>query len=230
MTPEWVLDASNWKRLAGFARIVPDGDVLPLRAKYRGNCWQIGVNYVHASSDDPKDGLWYAWPDLVASVLLTGKVPRDRGGLSNRADRQSQRLEEVSFRGQVPIDPRSQDFFKPVIEERARLAGAPISATPSAIGCRRSLKTLGTATSYGNFRPDGSPRERQGSRAHVLRHRSGTVSVQGASIPKHRANTASRRWLHSLPAVAICCSHSWRDWSPIAVGRTRWKTPTPWRL
>ena len=24
----------------------------------------------------PNDGLWYAWPDLVASVLLTGKVPR----------------------------------------------------------------------------------------------------------------------------------------------------------
>ena len=76
MTPEWVLDASNWKRLAGFARIVPDGDVLPLRAKYGGNSWQIGVNYVHASSDDPNEGLWYAWPDLVASVLLTGKIPR----------------------------------------------------------------------------------------------------------------------------------------------------------
>ena len=76
VTPEWVLDPANWKRLAGFARIIPDGDVLPLRAKYSGNSWQIGVNYVHASSDDPEDGLWYAWPDLVASVLLTGKVPR----------------------------------------------------------------------------------------------------------------------------------------------------------
>ncbi len=71
-----MLDPANWKRLAGFARIIPDGDVLPLRAKYGGNDWQIGVNYVHASSDDPNDGLWYAWPDLVASVLLTGKVPR----------------------------------------------------------------------------------------------------------------------------------------------------------
>ena len=54
VTPEWVLDPANWKRLAGFARIIPDGDVLPLRAKYRGNSWQIGINYVHASSDDPK--------------------------------------------------------------------------------------------------------------------------------------------------------------------------------
>jgi hypothetical protein len=42
--PGWLLDQSHWKRLAGFARIIPDGDVLPLRAKYGGNDWQIGIN------------------------------------------------------------------------------------------------------------------------------------------------------------------------------------------
>ena len=76
VTPEWVLDPANWKRLAGYARIVPDGDVVPLRAKYGGNDWQIGVNYVMRRTDDPDDALWYSWPDLVASVLLTGKQPR----------------------------------------------------------------------------------------------------------------------------------------------------------
>ncbi len=76
VTPDWVLDPANWKRLAGYARIIPDGDILPLRAKYGGNDWQIGVNYAHASTDDPDDALWYSWPDLVASVLLTGKQPR----------------------------------------------------------------------------------------------------------------------------------------------------------
>jgi hypothetical protein len=34
VSPEWVLEQSNWKRLTGFARVIPDGDVLPLRAKY----------------------------------------------------------------------------------------------------------------------------------------------------------------------------------------------------
>jgi hypothetical protein len=151
VTPEWVLDASNWKRLAGFARIIPDGDVLPLRAKYRGNSWQIGVNYVHASSDDPKDGLWYAWPDLVASVLLTGKVPRIVEAFRLAPIGKAKGLKKLIFRGQVPIDPRSQDFFQAVIEERARLAARTDLSDTERDRLRRSLKTLGSATSYGIF-------------------------------------------------------------------------------
>ena len=99
MTPEWVLDASNWKRLAGFARIVPDGDVLPLRAKYGGNSGRIGVNYVHASSDDPNEGLWYAWPDLVASVLLTGKIPRIVEAFRFAPVGKAKGLKKLAFRG-----------------------------------------------------------------------------------------------------------------------------------
>ena len=151
VTREWVLDASIWKRLAGFARIVPDGDVLPLRAKYRGNSWQIGVNYVHASSDDPKDGLWYAWPDLVASVLLTGKVPRIVEAFRLAPIGKAKGLKKLAFRGQVPIGPRSQDFFQAVIEERARLAARANLSDTERDRLRRSLKTLGSATSYGIF-------------------------------------------------------------------------------
>ena len=151
VTPDWVLDASNWKRLAGFARIVPYGDVLPLRAKYRGNSWQIGVNYVHASSDDPNDGLWYAWPDLVASVLLTGKVPQIVEAIRITPVGKAKGLKKLAFRGQVPINPRSQDFFKAVIEERARLAARTDLSEAERDRLRRSLKTLGSATSYGIF-------------------------------------------------------------------------------
>jgi hypothetical protein len=151
VTPEWVLDASNWKYLAGFARIVPDGNVLPLRAKYRGNSWQIGVNYVHASSGDPKDGLWYAWPDLAASVLLTGKVPRIVEAFRLAPIGKAKGLKQLAFRGQVPIDPRSQDFFQAVIEERARLAARTDLSETERDRLRRSLKTLGSATSYGIF-------------------------------------------------------------------------------
>lgn len=151
VTPEWVLDPANWKRLTGFARIVPDGDVLPLRAKYRGNSWQIGVNYVHASSDDPTDGLWYAWPDLVASVLLTGKVPRIAEAFRLAPIGEAKDLKKLAFRGQVPIDPRSQDFFQAVIEERARIAARTDLSEVERDRLRRSLKTLGSATSYGIF-------------------------------------------------------------------------------
>jgi len=180
VTPEWLLDASNWKRLAGFARIVPDGDVLPLRAKYRGNSWQIGVNYVHASSDDPEDRLWYAWPDLVASMLL---MARSRG--SWRPFRivpigKAKGLKTLAFRGQVPIGPRSQDFFQAVIEEASATRGSHRSQRHRArSAAAASLKTLGSADDYGHLRADGIARRATGSRAYVLRPSIDALPLQG---------------------------------------------------
>jgi hypothetical protein len=60
-------------------------------------------------------------------------------------------LKKLAFRGQVSIDPRSQDFFKAVIEERARLAARTDLSDTERDRLRRSLKTLGSATSYGIF-------------------------------------------------------------------------------
>ena len=151
VTPDWVLDPANWKRLAGFARVIPDGDVLPLRAKYGGNDWQIGVNYVHAGSDDPDDALWYSLPDLVASVLLTGKQPRITDAFKIEPVGTIGGLQPIEFRSQVRIDPRTQDFFKIVIEERNRLAQRSDLSEAEAGRLKRSLKTFGSATSYGIF-------------------------------------------------------------------------------
>ena len=149
VNPEWVLDQRNWKRLTGFARVIPDGDVLPVRAKYSGNAWQIGVNYLHASSDDTKEGLWYAWPDIVASVLLTGKQPHIVEAFKIGPIGETEGLTPIRFRGQVPIDPRRQDFFKAVIEERNRLGKRGDLSERERDRLKRSLKTFGSATSYG---------------------------------------------------------------------------------
>ena len=151
VSPDWLLDQANWKRLVGFAQIIPDGDALPLRAKYGGNDWQIGVNYVHARSDDPNDALWYSWPDLVASVLLTGKQPRIVEAFKIEPVGKAEALKPVEFRGQVRIDPRAQDFFKTVIEERNRLAARTELSDTERDRLKRSLKTFGSATSYGIF-------------------------------------------------------------------------------
>jgi hypothetical protein len=58
--------------------VVPDGDVLPTRAKYshESNDYQVGLNHLHAVADNPEDGLWFALPDVAASVLLTGRMPK----------------------------------------------------------------------------------------------------------------------------------------------------------
>ncbi|MGA8474035.1 MAG: hypothetical protein WB681_03115 [Candidatus Cybelea sp.] len=149
VTPDWVLDPGNWKRLTGYARIIPDGDIVPLRAKYGGNDWQIGVNYAHLSTDDAEDALWYSWPDLVASVLLTGKQPRITEAFKMEPIGTMVGLTPVTFRGQVPIDPRTQDFFKVVIEERMRLPKRKNMTDAERDRLKRSLKTFGSATSYG---------------------------------------------------------------------------------
>ena len=59
-------------------RVIPDGDILPTRAKYshESNDYQVALNHLYASSDDPNEGLWFALPDLVASVILTGRIPK----------------------------------------------------------------------------------------------------------------------------------------------------------
>ncbi len=63
-----------WKRLNFYARIAPEGDVLPVRSIYggkSGTC-NIGLNELRW-----KQSIWVAGPDLIASVLLsaTGHIP-----------------------------------------------------------------------------------------------------------------------------------------------------------
>jgi hypothetical protein len=163
VAPDWVLDPANWKRFAGYARVIPDGDILPLRAKYGGNDWQIGVNYAHAGTDDSDGALWYSWPDLVASVLLTGKQPRITEAFKIEPISTMDGLKAVKFRGQVPIDPRTQDFFKVVIEERMRLPKRKELSEGERDRLKRSLKTFGSATSYGIW----AQMDRQESKAKV---------------------------------------------------------------
>src|SRR5690242_12171643 len=70
--------SETWKRLAAFVQIIPEGDILPSRAKYsmESNDWQVAVNNLYRESDNPKDALWFTLPDVIASVILTGKVPK----------------------------------------------------------------------------------------------------------------------------------------------------------
>ncbi len=70
ITLQICFDPKRWPDFVVIAQIVPDGDVVPVRADYRAEDWSIGVNPLH--SEQP---LWYTLPDLIASVLLTGRVP-----------------------------------------------------------------------------------------------------------------------------------------------------------
>jgi len=124
LSPKDLFKPQTWKQLTGFVKVVPNGDVLPTRSKYSTstNDWQVAVNYLHAGDHEANKELWFSLPDVVASVLLTGKIPNivdafrlePRGTLPN--------LKSTKLRGIIEVDPKKRDFFKVVIEERKRLS------------------------------------------------------------------------------------------------------------
>jgi hypothetical protein len=151
--PEMLFDPKTWKRLPAFARVIPDGDILPTRAKYslESNDYQVALNHLHASGEDPEDGLWYALPDLVASVLLTGRIPHVVEAFRIEPRGQLSALRPITLRGAVHIDPRRDDFFKKVIEERKRLSSNTALSPQERGRLDKALKVLANATSYGIF-------------------------------------------------------------------------------
>lgn len=60
-------------------RIVPTGDILPIRTEYEpgGDATNIGVNIVESGPP-----VWHTLADAIASKLLTGRAPTVDGALT----------------------------------------------------------------------------------------------------------------------------------------------------
>jgi hypothetical protein len=136
---EDTFDPTFWKRLSFFALVKPDNDILPVRTVYNGRTKNIGLN--HLTSNKP---IWYAGPDLVASKLLTGRVPRVVKAIRMQVSGEQNKIRGTTLAGTVAIDPRKDDFFVRVVEERNRLK--PIDRPMSDF-----LKVVGNSGSYGLF-------------------------------------------------------------------------------
>jgi len=108
-------DPALWRELVVIAQVVPDGDVLPVRADYREEAWSIGVNPLH--SEQP---LWYTLPDLIAAALLTGRAPTITRALRFVPIGRQPDLQPVRLRGDVLVDPATEDFFRAVVQARQR--------------------------------------------------------------------------------------------------------------
>jgi hypothetical protein len=154
MTVDDLFKPATWTRLTDFVRVVPDGDVLPTRAKYslQSNDWQVAVNHIYADeTTSTANGLWFSLPDVVASVILTGRVPKivDAFRLEPRGTQAG--LESTKLRGTIPVDPTDRDFFKVVIEERKRLPKRKDLPETEKARLDKALKVLANAASYGIY-------------------------------------------------------------------------------
>lgn len=150
VTLEACLRPALWPQLRFFAEVVPERDVLPVRARYAAGsrAFTIGVNPLSAH-----ERFWYSGFDLAASALLTGRVPTIRQAFTIAGNGTLKGLEPVTLRERVPIDPRTQDFFRTVIEERHRIKHAPASEVSPAERKRldKLLKVIANSGSYGIF-------------------------------------------------------------------------------
>lgn len=128
-----------WKQLNFYARIVPEGDILPVRSVYggkSGTC-NIGLNALRW-----KQPMWVAGPDLIA-ILLSGRIPDVQEAFRIVPHGQQRGLRPIKLRGAISVDPRKEDFFTRVIEYRQQ--------NKADDRLQYFLKILANSTSYGTY-------------------------------------------------------------------------------
>jgi hypothetical protein len=104
---------AEWGSYRFFALVKPDDDILPVRTVYNEIAQNIGNN--HLTSDT---SLWVAGPDLIASVIRTGKMPRVIRAIRMVPHGKQAGMRSVNLRGMVEIDPYRDDLFRRIIEQR----------------------------------------------------------------------------------------------------------------
>lgn len=135
---ERCFDRTLWPRFKFFALVYPSNDIFPVRTVYNSTTQNIGINYFTS-----KEPFWFAGPDIIASILLTGKVPRIQKAIAVVPHGKQKGLRSVSLRGMVEIDANKHSFFRHVIEQRAAHESDP--------ALHYWLKILANSGSYGLF-------------------------------------------------------------------------------
>jgi hypothetical protein len=151
--PDDLFEPKTWKHLHTFVRVIPNNDLLPVRSKFstESNDWQVSLNYLSGFSGKREDAIWFSLPDVVVSKLLTGRVPEIVDAFRMKPEGVLEELQPLRLRSAIDIDPRKEDFFKVVIEERKTLASRKDLDATERKRLDKALKVLANATSYGIY-------------------------------------------------------------------------------
>lgn len=134
-------DPSFWRKLRFFALIQPENDIFPVRAPFDPKDPEhLNIADSHFTSEKP---VWYAGPDVVASIIRTGRVPRVLKAIRVVPHGPQRGMKSIKLRGVVEIDPYRDDFFKVLIEQR--------KANESDKTLKHALKVIANSTAYGAF-------------------------------------------------------------------------------
>jgi hypothetical protein len=144
--PELLFDKAMWPRLAFFAQVEPNGAVLPARVEVPTRYARSLRNIVIGPAESQMP-LWYAGPDLAAAVITGPARPRILRAWRLRRTGVQETLKPLAFRGEVPIDPRTDDFFRILIEQRKRVSDDPLDDELRNTG----FKVVANSGAYGDF-------------------------------------------------------------------------------
>ncbi len=161
---------STWKQLNAIVLVKPDDDILPTRARYNQETFNIGLNYTKS-----KKALWYTLSDVIASKLLTGKSPKILRAIRFTPSDIQNDLRKTSILD-IEIDPRKQDFFKLLIEKRkslqrqVRIKGTDKVRRNQLDSKQKALKIIANASSYGIFVEINPEKKRHTADVYGLKH------------------------------------------------------------
>ena len=107
----------NWKDFVVMVKVQPDKDILPFRMDYKKDSlsFNVGVNYLRSDLE-----LWYSLPDVVSSVLLTGKVPDIVEAVKFIPKGIQANLNSSQILG-IDIDPSEDNLVQVLVEERQKI-------------------------------------------------------------------------------------------------------------
>lgn len=159
VTLEKCFDQKFWPSLNFFAEVVPEHDIFPTQAAFDPNNrdkHNIADCYLSSEVSMYKTG-----PDIVASIIRTGKIPQIKKALRVVAKGVQKELKPAKLMNEVEFDPYNSqhDFFKMVVEakERASAAAKEAKSRGDKLAENREkalkdgLKTVATSTGYGIY-------------------------------------------------------------------------------
>jgi DNA-binding XRE family transcriptional regulator len=151
VTPDDLLRPETWKNLRILVKVLPRGDLLPVRTDY-GTGKQTGDNPLNA------EPTWYTLPDVAASKIRIGKVPEILEALELVPEGRQEGLRQIKLFGddRYTVDLDRDDFFTRVIDLRSEIKAEARRAESAAErehldGLEQALKLIANATSYGTL-------------------------------------------------------------------------------
>lgn len=146
-------DPATWQAMPVLVQIMPEDDILPVRAAYGGTSRTIGLNRLSA-----KFPMWFSLADCIASKLLSGRTPRiiRATRFAPRAMQEGLRPIRLGGDDNFVIDPAQDDFYRDLILMRGRIQSALKSSSNSIrreilFAQQMTLKLVANSTSYGIF-------------------------------------------------------------------------------